>query len=160
MSARIAIAAVLSLITIAYAASESAPQIRLTPAEIRAMGSHESGTGTSGVAGIETTVLAGDPNRGGPYTIRLSVPANTRIAPHTHRDNRTAVVTSGVWYFGYSASADPAAEKPLPSGSFYSEPADVAHFAETRDVAVVVYITGFGPSDTVYVKASDDPRPN
>jgi hypothetical protein len=58
----------------------------------------------------------------GPYTIRLSIPANTRIQAHTHRDNRSAVVVAGVWYFGYGRVADAAEEKALPAGSFYTEP--------------------------------------
>jgi len=71
---------------------------------------------------------------------------------HTHRDSRTAIVISGVWYFGYGPAADAAAEKALPVGSFYTEPSGVAHFAETKADPVVVYITGIGPTDTVYVK--------
>jgi hypothetical protein len=42
-------------------------------------------------------------------------------------------------------------------GSFYTEPAGVAHFAQTKQDPVLVYITGNGPTDTVYVKASDKP---
>ena len=77
------------------AAWAAAPEIRLTPAEMEALATHAAGAGTSGVAGIVTTVLAGDPGKPGPYTIRLSVPAHTRIAPHAHRDDRAAVVVSG-----------------------------------------------------------------
>jgi quercetin dioxygenase-like cupin family protein len=155
-----AIAAVLApcLAALVYAAPVAAPRIRLTPVDIAALQAHAAGTGTSGVAGIRTTVLAGDPAVAGPYTISVSVPAHTTIAVHTHRDNRTAVVVSGVWYFGYNDPADPQAARALPAGSFYSEPAGVAHFAQTKDQAVVVYITGFGPSDTVYVNTADDPR--
>jgi hypothetical protein len=58
---------------------------------------------------------------------------------------------------GYGAVAGAAAEKALPAGSFYTEPAGVAHFAETKADPVLVYITGNGPTDTVYVKASDEP---
>jgi quercetin dioxygenase-like cupin family protein len=104
-----------------------------------------------------TTVVAGDPSRSGPYTIRLSIPANSRIQAHTHRDNRTAVVVAGTWYFGYGPVAGAAAEKALRAGSFYTEPAGVAHFAETKAEPVLVYITGNGPTDTVYVDASDAP---
>lgn len=136
----------------------SAPPIRLSPTEIHAMLAHDSGTGTSGVAGTQTTVLAGDPAQAGPYTISISVPANTKIASHTHRDNRIAVVISGVWYFGYSAVADRMAAKALPAGSCYSEPAGIADFAETKVDPVVVYISGVGPSDTVHATVSDDPR--
>jgi quercetin dioxygenase-like cupin family protein len=137
---------------VAYAAPLSSSQVRLTPNEVDSMKAHDSGAGTSGVSGIRTTVVAGDPTQAGPYTIRLSIPANTKIQAHTHRDNRTAIVISGVWYFGYSRIAGEAEEKALPAGSFYTEPGGVAHFAETKADTVIVYITGYGPSDTVYVK--------
>jgi quercetin dioxygenase-like cupin family protein len=140
------------LFTAAYAAPLLSPQLRLTPSEVDSMQAHDSGAGTSGVAGIRTTVISGDPTRDGPYTIRLSVPANTKIQAHTHRDGRTAIVVSGVWYFGYGPAASPALEKALPAGSFYTEPGGVAHFAETKADSVVVYISGNGPTDTVYVK--------
>ena len=140
------------LFTAAYAAPLLSPQLRLTPSEVDSMPAHDSGAGTSGVAGIRTTVMSGDPTQDGPYTIRLSVPANTKIQAHTHRDDRTAIVISGVWYFGYGPVASATAEKALPAGSFYTEPGGVAHFAETKSDPVVVYITGHGPTDTVYVK--------
>ena len=133
-------------------------QIRITPAEVEAMQAHDAGAGTSGVSGIRTTVVAGDPTTASRYTIRLSVPANTKIQAHTHRDSRSAVVVSGIWYFGYGPLASASAEKALPAGSFYTEPGGVAHFAETKDAPVVVYITGLGPTDTVYVSQSDAPR--
>jgi quercetin dioxygenase-like cupin family protein len=131
---------------------------RLTPTEIAALPSTGPGAGTSGVGGIRTTVLSGDPTREGLYTIRLEVPANAAIAAHKHRDDRVATVISGVWYFGYGSRADPAAFKELPAGSFYTEPANVPHFAETRSAPVVVHITGQGPTDTSYVDAAADPR--
>ena len=137
---------------VAYAAPLSSPQVRLTPNEVDSMQAHDSGAGTSGVSGIRTTVVAGDPTQPGPYAIRLSIPANTKIRAHTHRDNRTAIVISGVWYFGYGPIAGEAEEKALRAGSFYTEPGGVAHFAETKADPVIVYITGYGPSDTVYVK--------
>lgn len=157
MKAYFAAASLAVVVAVAYATPVSSPQLRLAPGEVDALPAHDSGAGTSGVAGIRTTVVAGDPTRSGPYTIRLSIPANTRIQAHTHRDNRTAVVVAGVWYFGYGPSANPEAEKALPTGSFYIEPAGVAHFAETKADGVVVYITGNGPSDTVYVKTGDEP---
>ncbi|RYF93287.1 MAG: hypothetical protein EON95_09465 [Caulobacteraceae bacterium] len=132
-------------------------EFRLTPAEIEAIPSGGAGPGSSGVAGIQTTVLNGDPTRSGPYTIRIAVPPNTRIAAHTHRDPRTAVVVSGAWYFGYGPTAEETLVRPLPPGSFYSEPADVAHFALTRDQPAVVYIFGIGPTDTVFTASGTAP---
>jgi quercetin dioxygenase-like cupin family protein len=140
------------LIAAGYAATLSSSELRLTPLEVDALPTRDSGAGTSVVAGIRTTVVAGDPTQAGPYTIRLSIPANTTIQAHTHRDNRTAIVMSGVWYFGYGTVAGAASEKALPVGSFYTEPSGVAHFAQTKTDPVIVYITGNGPTDTVYIK--------
>jgi hypothetical protein len=67
-------------------------QIRLTPDDIGAKESGGAGAGTSGVVGIKATVLLGDPTKPGLYTIRLSIPANTKIQAHTHGDNRSAIV--------------------------------------------------------------------
>jgi quercetin dioxygenase-like cupin family protein len=150
----------LALLVAAASAAQAAPvdEVRLTPAEIAAKEAGGANAGTSGVAGIRTTVLLGDPTKPGLYTIRLSIPANTTIQSHTHRDDRSAIVVSGTWYFGYGREANETATKPLPPGSFYTEPGGVAHFALTKTEAVVVYITGFGPTDTVYVNATNDPR--
>ena len=132
--------------------------VRLTPDEIVSKESGGAGAGTSGVSGIRTTVLMGDPTKPGLYTIRISVPANTTIKAHTHRDNRAATVISGTWYFGYGKVASEAATKPLPPGSFYTEPGGTPHFALTKAEPVIVYITGFGPTNTVYLDAASDPR--
>jgi quercetin dioxygenase-like cupin family protein len=151
----------LTLLLMALAGAAQAgsiAQTRLTPSEIAAKETTGAGAGTSGVAGIQVTALMGDPTKPGPYTIRLSVPANTKIQAHTHRDDRSAIVMSGTWYFGYGRVADEASMKALAAGSFYTEPGGVAHFALTKAEPVVVYITGFGPTDTVYLNAANDPR--
>jgi uncharacterized RmlC-like cupin family protein len=131
--------------------------LRLAPADVAALPMLGAGAGTSGVAGIRTRILSGDPTRPGLYTIALTVPANTRIAAHRHRDDRTATVVSGTWYFGYGEKAADAAFKPLPPGSFYAEPGDVAHFARTGADPVTLYITGTGPTDTRYGVAAAAP---
>ena len=131
---------------------------RTSPKEFEFSGGVPGGTGTSAATGIRTVVLKGDPDRAGLYTIMLSVPANTRIAAHDHPDDRVATVVSGTWYFGYGDRFDPAALKALPVGSFYTEPPDRRHFAETRGEPVILQITGFGPSGTEYVDLSSDPR--
>lgn len=133
-------------------------QTRLTPPEVEALAAAALVSGTSGAAGIRTAILDGDPSRPGPYTIALSVPPNTRIAAHRHRDGRTAVVVAGTWHFGYGAPARDDAFKALPPGSFYDEPAEMMHFARTGSEPALVYISGFGPSDTVYGEAAADPR--
>jgi uncharacterized RmlC-like cupin family protein len=134
----------------AATATDHAGELRVTPPEIESMAKGGAGAGTSGVAGIRTTILMGDPTQAGLYTMELRVPANTRIQAHTHRDVRSATVVSGAWYFGYGDKASDALVKKLGPGSFYTEPASVPHFALTRDQPAIVYITGVGPTDTVY----------
>ncbi len=132
---------------------------RLTPSEFEFPQQGNPGTGSSGVSGIQTVVLKGDPNESGVYTIMLRVPAHTQIAAHSHRDDRVATVVSGTWHIGYGDKFDESKLKALPPGSFYTEPPGQNHFAETGDEPVVVQITGFGPSSTEYVDPAQDPRP-
>jgi quercetin dioxygenase-like cupin family protein len=133
-------------------ADQANTQTRLTPSEIANLVQSGPGAGTSGVAGIRTTVLEGDPTKAGLYTIRLSVPANTRIEAHSHKDDRSATVVSGTWALGYGVRHDAKALKSLPPGSFYTEPPGVMHFAQTAAEPVVLHITGYGPTDTIYAQ--------
>ncbi|MEO7430753.1 MAG: cupin domain-containing protein [Dokdonella sp.] len=142
---------------IAYAGGPNEPGIRLTAQEIAALPEIIAGPGTSGVAGIRSVILEGNPLKDGPYTIALLVPANTRIAAHTHRDSRSVVVVSGEWSFGYGETANDSVKK-LGPGGFYTEPSGVAHFARTGDKPVTVYISGAGPTDTRYVDTAASTR--
>ena len=124
----------------------------LSVAEIGALARSGAGVGTSGVGGIQTIVLSGDPAKAGPYAIELKIPAHTHIAAHSHRDNRLATVVSGEWHFGYGKKADDAQTSVLTQGAFYTEPANTPHFAFTGDQPATVFITGTGPSDTQFEK--------
>jgi quercetin dioxygenase-like cupin family protein len=146
-----------ALLFVSAASAQTAGQTsdagkRLTPEEIKAIGYENAGAGSSGVSGIETRILNGDPTKPGLYTIQLTVPANTRIQAHSHPDDRIATVVSGTWYIGYGDKADEKKFKALKPGSFYTEPPDAPHFARTGKTPVVVQITGYGPTGTEYVK--------
>lgn len=127
-------------------------EVRLTPAEVEAILPIDAGAGTSGVKGIKTRVLHGDPTKPGLYTIRLTLPPNTHIKAHMHPDDRIATVISGTWYIGYGDGFDQKKLKALSPGSFYTEPPGVVHFARTGKMPVVVEITGYGPTGTDYVE--------
>jgi len=152
---------VLVAVGLIAAASSSTPspltQLRLTPAEINAGTFNGSQVGSSGVVGVRSKVLFGDPAKSGFYSVLLSVPAHTTIAAHSHRDDRMATVVSGEWRFGYGDRFDEKLLKTLPPGSVYSEPGRTNHFARTGDDAVTVLISGYGPSDTLYVDPANDP---
>ncbi|MDP1963994.1 MAG: cupin domain-containing protein [Reyranella sp.] len=141
----------LGLVLVAMAAAADPPvRQRMTPAEFDFTTAGSAGAGTSGIAAIQTIVLKGNPTKPGLYTIMLRIPANTRIAAHTHPDDRIGTVISGTWYLGYGKTFDANALKSLPPGSFYTEPPNDPHFAETGDSAVVLQITGYGPTGTTY----------
>src|SRR3984893_10402455 len=140
------------------ASSSTLSKIRLTPAEVRANQSGSDQIGSSGLAGVSTKVVFGDPSKSGFYTIVLSVPARTTMHSHTHRDDRMAVVVSGTWHFGYGDRFDERALKSLPPGSVYSEPGGVTHFAQTDADPVLVEISGFGPTDTRYFDPANTPK--
>ena len=115
--------------------------------------------GTSGLAGVHTKVLFGDPSKAGFYSIQLFVPAHTTFQAHSHRDHRMATVVSGTWYFGYGDRFDSKFLENLSPGSVYSEPGAHNHFARTDKDAVIVHISGYGPTDTGYFNPADEPNP-
>jgi hypothetical protein len=55
---------------------------------------------------------------------------------------------SGTWRMGYGSHFDANALKDLPPGSFYTEPAGQPHFSQTGDASAVIWVAGYGPSDT------------
>ena len=134
------------------------PEMRLTPTEVLENQTSSTQVGSSGLPGVSTKVLFGDPSKAGFYTIVLFVPAQTTIPAHSHRDDRMAVVVSGTWHFGYGNRFDETALKNLPAGSVYSEPGGMNHFARTGSESVLVEISGFGPTDTRYFDATNAPK--
>jgi quercetin dioxygenase-like cupin family protein len=138
--------------TVTIAAQDGDLKKRLTAGEVEAVRADVAGAGTSGLPAVTTRVLFGDPRGAGLYTIELRIAPNTTIQAHTHRDTRTAVVIDGLWYFGYGSKNEPALEKELDRGSFYTEPGGQLHFARTGPQGATIAITGIGPTDTVYAK--------
>src|SRR5215468_2478982 len=124
----------------------------MTPSEMK-----WEAQGALAMAGMEQVNLVGNPSRPGPYTLRLKFPAGYKLAPHTHPDYREVTILSGTWYTGYGEKFDEAALKALPAGSFYTEPANLAHFVEVRE-PVVIQVSGTGPSERVFVKPAESAR--
>ncbi len=140
------------------AMAQSLPEIRMTPAEIRASSLDSNQIGSSGLPGVHTKVVFGDPSKAGFYTILLFVPAHTTIQAHSHRDDRMATVVAGEWHLGYGTHFDAKSLKTLPPGSVYSEPGGDNHFAQTDNDAVIVQISGYGPTDTHYFDPANEPQ--
>ena len=123
------------------------------------LASHKAGggAGSSNNSGVEEVVLLGNPDRKGIYVILLKVAPDTSIAAHHHAGQRVGTVLTGTWALGYGDRFDAGALRTLPPGSIYTEPAGHGHFARTGAEAVVVQITGYGPTSTTYENPADDP---
>ena len=148
----------LSLAAACTAIAQSLPEMRMTPSEIRASALDNNQIGSSGLPGVHTKVIFGDPTKVGFYTILLFVPAHTTIQAHSHRDDRVATVVSGERHLGYGNHFDAKSLKTLPPGSVYSEPGGDNHFARTDADPVIVEISGYGPTDTHYFDPKVDPK--
>ena len=151
------VAAIL-LVPFSAAFAQSLPEMRMTPEEIRTSSLDNNQIGSSNVPGVHTKVVSGDPSKVGFYSILLFVPPHTTIQAHSHRDDRMATVVSGEWHFGYGKQFDAKSLKTLQPGSVYSEPGGDNHFAQTGADAVVVLVSGYGPTDTRYVDPANDPK--
>ena len=91
----IATAVVFIMFVIGRVTAQGGVQQRVTPGEVRWPATGSSLAGTSGVSGIQTVILKGDPTKPGLYALLLRVGPNTRIAVHAHPDDRVATVVSG-----------------------------------------------------------------
>lgn len=124
--------------------------VRLTAEELK--------WGPGRVPGQELAPLVGDGTKPGPYVQRVKFPANYTLQAHSHPDDRTYTVISGVWYVGYGDKLDSAKLKALPAGSFHTEPANVSHFVVTKNEGAVIQVTGTGPTATNLVDAANAPK--
>jgi quercetin dioxygenase-like cupin family protein len=146
------IAAIAVAVALAHAAiGETSGVIALIPGDM-----HWSPQGGFAMPGMEQANLVGDPKKPGPYTLRLKFPAGYRLAPHTHPDAREVTILSGTFYTGYGERWDNASLKELPAGSFYTEPANMAHFIEVRE-PVLIQVSGVGPSTRKFLETAATP---
>lgn len=135
----------LLLMSAGVASPAQAPRvIALTPDEMT--------FSTEGLAlpGMGQVNLVGDPNKPGPYTVRLRFPDGYRIEPHFHPDAREVTILSGTYLTGYGDTFDQGKLKELPAGSFYTEPSQMPHFIITKG-PVVIQVSGIGPSSRSFV---------
>jgi quercetin dioxygenase-like cupin family protein len=107
--------------------------------------------------GAEAAVLFGNPSKEGVFVLRLKLPANYRVAPHTHPVDEIVTVISGTFYKGMGETADPSKAQPLPAGSFFALPPGTAHYVFTKEETVIQISTN-GPWGLTYINPKDDPR--
>jgi uncharacterized RmlC-like cupin family protein len=101
--------------------------------------------GTGMMKGVDVAVLMGDPSKPGPYVVRLRMPANTKFPPHYHGDTENVTVISGNVWVGMGDTFNESSMKQFGPGDFASIPANMHHYAMTKDSPAVVQLNGTGP---------------
>src|SRR5262249_45279300 len=110
-------------------------------------------------SGAQIAVLAGDPGKSAPYTVKLKFPANYAIPAHSHPTDEHVVVVDGALTFGMGDKLTKnASNKTLGVGGFALQPANVNHFAYTTAAETTIVLYGVGPVEFTYVNPADDPR--
>jgi hypothetical protein len=106
--------------------------------------------------GAKFAVLVGDPSKPGAYyAVRLKMPSGYKVMPHWHPMDENVTVISGSFAVGMGDKMDPKA-KALPTGSFFSMPAKMHHFAFAKG-ETTVEVSGVGPFALTYIDPKDDP---
>ena len=112
-----------------------------------------------GGPGAKLAVLSGDPEKPGPFVIRIRQPAGARVPPHWHPTDENVTVVKGTVYFAMGEKFHTRGARALPAGSYLVIPAKMPHFAWTsRKGESIVQVHGTGPFQIIYVNPADDPR--
>ena len=107
--------------------------------------------------GVRMAVLQGDPSQPGYFTVRLELPAGTRIYPHFHPTDEYLTVISGTFLVGMGDSLNVAKASVMPAGAFGTVGANMHHYAIARG-RVVVQVSAMGPFVLTYVNPKDMPQ--
>ncbi len=98
----------------------------------------------NGLTGVQMAVVWGDPNKPGPYIIRLELADGATVPPHWHPDDERATVLSGTFMIGFGDTVDPAKMTAGGAGAFAYIPKGVHHYGRARGVTIV-QVSGMGP---------------
>jgi quercetin dioxygenase-like cupin family protein len=102
-------------------------------------------------AGVEQTILFGDPTKPGIYVLRVRFPPGMHSNPHFHSQDRHVTVIKGVWLMGVGDQADVGKAVSMKTGSYAFHPARGVHWDGAGDEETIVQIIGMGPVQTTQV---------
>jgi hypothetical protein len=107
--------------------------------------------------GVKIALLEGDPNKTGPYVLRLKAPDGYRIPAHTHPKTERLTILQGTLHVGTGKKFARNETEPMPAGAYGYMPANMAHFVWTQG-ETILQLHGEGPWMIHYVNPADDPR--
>ncbi|MCG7394280.1 cupin domain-containing protein [Microvirga sp. ACRRW] len=107
--------------------------------------------------GAQMSVLYGDPSKDGIFMMRLKLPANYKIPPHTHAVDEVVTVVDGEFNLGMGPQFDAAKTKAITTGGVIAMAPGTQHYVQINQETVVQLSTR-GPWSIAYVNPADDPR--
>jgi len=125
-------------------AGGTAPTV-FTPAQV------QWAAGKGPLAGTQVAALFGDPAKPGPFVLRLRIPDGGSFGPHSHPVIENVTVLQGTLLIGVGDKVDKAKMVALPTGSFFSVPANVHHYAMAKG-ETIVQLNDNGPWAMTMVK--------
>jgi len=106
---------------------------------------------TSLPPGAMISVLEGNPQQEGIFTMRVKFPPFYLLPAHTHPKDERVTVLEGAVFVGFGNAIDTANAQKFTVGSYYLNPVNEAHFVFTGEEGVIFQVTGLGPWGLVYI---------
>jgi hypothetical protein len=100
----------------------------------------------------ERAVLFGDPEKPGPYVMRIKWLPGNFSQPHFHNSDRFFVVISGTWWVGTGNKFDPENTVPMPAGSYVLHKGGQVHYDGAKGGEAIIQVVGIGPVTTTPAK--------
>jgi len=108
-------------------------------------------------AGSQIAVLAGNPESDGAYVVRVRMPANYTIPPHTHPTDENITVIEGTLHLSMGTAIDPTKGEVVSAGGFFHLDKGMPHAAWATN-PTIIQVHGMGPFVINYINPDDDPR--
>ena len=109
-------------------------------------------------SGSQFALVAGSAGQDRLYAVRIRIPADLKVMPHVHPNDRIYTVVSGTFYVGFGDVFNPDELKAFPPGSVVLVPGKASHFHWAKSGDYDVQVSGVGPTTAQYINPADDPR--
>lgn len=106
-------------------------------------------------AGAMISVLEGNPQQEGIFTMRVKFPPFYKLPAHTHPKDERVTVLEGAVYIGFGNSIDTSNARKFTIGSYYLNPVNEAHYVFTGEEGVTFQVTGMGPWGLEYTEEKE-----
>lgn len=107
--------------------------------------------------GVKTAMIEGDLKAAGPLIMRIKLPPNAKIAPHTHPLIEHVTVLSGTFYLGIGEKVNASKARAYPAGGVVVIPQGMPMFAFAKDKETIIQVHGIGPWGISYLNPADAP---